>query len=105
MGEFVVTKEATCTVNGEERADCSRCDYYETKELIANNHKDENLDGYCEHCKEFIADKDCICICHAKGIGAFIYRLFKIIDITLKTNLVGRVFGISDICVCGIRHY
>lgn len=27
MGEFVVAKEATCTVNGEERADYYRCDY------------------------------------------------------------------------------
>ena len=100
----VVTKEATCTVNGEERADCSRCDYYETKELIANNHKDENLDGTCDYCNEYIADKDCLCVCHAKTIGAFVYKLFKIIDKVLKTNLVEKVFGISNLCDCGIRH-
>ena len=91
-------------MNGEERADCSRCDYYETKELIANNHKDENLDGYCEYCEEFIADKDCLCVCHAKTIGAFVYKLFKIVDSIFNVNLVEKVFGISDICVCGIRH-
>ena len=104
MSNFVVTKEATCTVKGEERADCSRCDYYETKELVANNHKDENLDGYCEYCEEYIADKNCICICHAKTIGAFIYELFKLIDSIFNTNLVSKVFDISDVCVCGIKH-
>ena len=28
--EFVVSKEAACTENGEERANCTRCDYFET---------------------------------------------------------------------------
>ncbi|MBE6717532.1 MAG: hypothetical protein E7573_11510, partial [Ruminococcaceae bacterium] len=33
MGAYVVTTPATCTAEGEERADCSRCDYFETREI------------------------------------------------------------------------
>ncbi|MBR6568057.1 MAG: leucine-rich repeat domain-containing protein, partial [Clostridia bacterium] len=43
MGTFTVTKEATCTADGEERADCSRCDYYETKVISAKGHTEEIL--------------------------------------------------------------
>lgn len=65
----------------------------------------ENLDGSCDYCGEYIADKDCLCVCHAKTIGAFMYKIFKIIDKLFNTNLVGKVFDISDICACGIAHY
>lgn len=105
LGDFVVTKEATCTVNGEESAACSRCDYIETRLLIANNHKDENLDGYCDDCNEFIADENCICVCHAKTIGALVYKLFMLLDRIFDIDLLGKVFNISRICGCGIAHY
>lgn len=104
MGDFVVTKEATCTEKGEERATCAECDYYEIREIPIKEHTDEDLDGYCDSCNEYIADEDCLCICHAKTIGAFVYRLFKAIDKVFKTRLVEKVFGITDICVCGIKH-
>ena len=104
MSDFVVTKEATCIQKGEKRADCANCDYFETKATPVGNHIDKDLDGYCDNCGEFIADKNCICICHAKTIGAFVYKLFKLIDKTFKTRLVYKVFDITDICVCGIKH-
>ncbi len=38
MGEWVMTKEPTCTENGEESACCSRCDYVEYREVAALGH-------------------------------------------------------------------
>ena len=38
MGAYVETKAPTCTEKGEERSDCSRCDYFETRELKALGH-------------------------------------------------------------------
>ncbi len=38
MGAWETTTPATCTVNGEERRDCSYCDHYETKEIVAPGH-------------------------------------------------------------------
>lgn len=105
MGEFIIIKDATCIANGEERADCSRCDYFETKELIAKNHKDENFDGYCDDCDEFIADENCLCVCHSKCIGKLVYKLLLFLQKTLKINFLEKVFGIGQICTCGIAHY
>jgi len=38
MGSWTKTKEATCTEDGEERSDCSKCDHYETREVPASGH-------------------------------------------------------------------
>ncbi len=43
MGEFVVTTPATCTAKGEERSDCSRCDYFETREVAKAAHTEETI--------------------------------------------------------------
>ena len=104
MSEYVVSKEATCTEKGEERADCANCDYYITREIPVIDHYDENYDGYCDGCGEYIADENCLCVCHAKTIGAFVYKLFKAIDRVFKTTITYKVFGVTDICTCGIRH-
>ena len=37
MGEWFVTVQPTYTTKGEERRDCSRCDYYETREIAKKN--------------------------------------------------------------------
>ncbi len=39
MGALYKTVEPTCTENGEERSDCSRCDYYETFEIDPTGHE------------------------------------------------------------------
>ena len=58
MGEWIETKAPTCTEKGEERRDCSRCDYFETREVEETDHKDGNNDGYCddEDCNENICE-------------------------------------------------
>ena len=52
MGEFVVTTPATCTAEGEERSDCSRCDYYETKEIEKAAHTEEEIPAVAPTCTE-----------------------------------------------------
>ena len=56
MGEWVVTVPATCETAGEERSDCSRCDYYETKVIAIKEHEDNDNDGYCDDCIENICE-------------------------------------------------
>ena len=38
MGEWYQTVAPTCTTEGENRRDCSRCDHYETEVVPANGH-------------------------------------------------------------------
>ena len=38
FGEWVVTQEATCTEEGQERRDCANCDHYETRKVDALGH-------------------------------------------------------------------
>ena len=38
LGEWIVSKEATCTENGEEIRECSRCDHTETRYVDATGH-------------------------------------------------------------------
>ena len=38
---WYVFKEVTCTEDGEERNECSKCDHYETKTIVSNGHKFE----------------------------------------------------------------
>ena len=40
FGKWVIISEATCTVDGEMRRDCSRCDYYENEPIPASGHID-----------------------------------------------------------------
>jgi hypothetical protein len=37
-GKWYITKEATCTENGAQRRDCSRCDHYETQVITSGGH-------------------------------------------------------------------
>ncbi len=52
MGEFVETKPATCTEEGSERADCSRCDYFETNALEKIAHTEEEIPAVEATCTE-----------------------------------------------------
>jgi hypothetical protein len=38
MGEWYVTREATCVLNGEERKDCKRCSYFEIHIIPVKKH-------------------------------------------------------------------
>ncbi len=51
MGDYVVTRESTCAAAGEEKRECSRCDYFETREIKATGHSyDNKVDGTCNAC-------------------------------------------------------
>ncbi|MBR2889163.1 MAG: Ig-like domain-containing protein [Oscillospiraceae bacterium] len=43
FGNWVVTKNATCTENGQERQDCANCDHYETRTIKATGHNYESV--------------------------------------------------------------
>lgn len=106
MGDYVVVKEATCTEKGEERADCSRCDYFKTKTTALKKHIDTDGDENCDVCELYLPSLSCLCVCHAKSIGAFLYKLFTMLDNTFGTNLLEKVFNItSEYCDCGLYHY
>ena len=105
MGAYVVVKEATCTEKGEEKADCSRCDYYKTKTIALKQHKDTDGDENCDACELYLPSLTCYCVCHAKTIGAFLYQLFTILDELFDIGLLEKVFHItSDYCTCGLKH-
>ena len=69
FGEWTTTKEATCTVNGEQRRDCANCDHFETKTIAATGHSytsvvtkptctTEGYTTYTCHCGDsYVADK------------------------------------------------
>ena len=52
MGEFSVTKPATCKEEGEERADCENCDYFEVKAIGKLAHNEEILPAVAPTCTE-----------------------------------------------------
>ena len=49
MGKWYTTKEATCTSDGEQRRDCSRCDHYETQVITSSGHHFGD-DTVCDNC-------------------------------------------------------
>lgn len=104
LGKFVVTKEATCTENGEKKAACLRCDYLKVQKIDAKQHKDANGDESCDVCELYLPSLKCLCVCHAKTIGAFVYKLFTMLDEIFGTRLLEKVFNISDYCTCGLKH-
>ena len=51
-GEWYVTVEATCTTDGEERHDCSRCEHYETRVVEKLGHDLIHHDAVAPTCTE-----------------------------------------------------
>ena len=50
MGEWYITIEPTCVIDGEERRDCSRCDHFEVRTLTMLGHTeviDERVEPTC----------------------------------------------------------
>ncbi|WP_448915410.1 leucine-rich repeat domain-containing protein, partial [Eubacterium ramulus] len=54
LGEWTVSKEATCTEAGQKVRKCSRCDYSETEKIEPTGH--DYVDGTCTKCGQ--ADPD-----------------------------------------------
>ena len=104
--------EATCDKDGKVVYTCSCGDTY-SKVLYATGHKDNDGNGRCDECPEYIEDSenenenkpDCKCICHETGIHSFLYRIFSYIQRYFKIDLIGKVFKLGQICKCGEYHY
>ena len=52
FGEWAITKEPTCTENGEETRKCTRCDAKETRSIDALDHALELVPGKAATCTE-----------------------------------------------------
>ena len=74
------------------------------KKTALKKHNNTNNDEYCDVCELYLPSLDCLCVCHAKTIGAFVYKLFTILDKFFGTKLLEKVFDISEYCVCGLKH-
>ncbi len=97
FGSWTETKVPTCTEKGEERRDCSRCDYFEIREVAETGHEDKDGDGYCDRDGENMAVVNCKHFCHSKN---FIIRI-----IWLIVRFFCKLFHINEFCSCGIAHY
>ena len=98
-----VVKTATCTENGVNSAECSRCDFGYTVEIPALSHADNNGDDICDICHKInLSGKPqdttiiCTCNCHKTGIRKLLFKLVLFFQKFLKLNKT---------CACGIVHY
>ena len=78
--------------------DCDNCSEYETREIAALGHKDENGDGTCDTCADSAlpekgedAETDHVCG-EVSGLKAFINKII---------NFFRRLFGQPELCPCG----
>ena len=86
-GAWVVIRTATCTDAGLERRDCDHCSEYETRDIPAIGHTDQNGDNTCDVCEESI---------HTCGEVSPIKALINAI-----INFFRRLFGQPELCPCG----
>ena len=97
--EWVQVKAPTCTAAGLERKDCDNCTEYETREIAALGHKDENGDSTCDICNgsmlpekgEDTETDEHVCG-EVSGFKAFINKII---------NFFRRLFGQPELCPCG----
>ena len=61
MGEYTVTKPATCTETGTQVAKCEYCGYEKIEEIPAKGHIDNDMDEYCDVCGVLLSDSDNAC--------------------------------------------
>jgi len=53
FGSWKVTKDPTCTVKGQERRDCEKCDHFESRDTAALGHEYQDpMDATCQICDE-----------------------------------------------------
>jgi hypothetical protein len=84
---WVVIRPATCTEAGLERRDCDHCSEYETREIPATGHTDQNGDNTCDVCEESIHECG-----EVSGLKAFINMII---------NFFRRLLGQPELCPCG----
>lgn len=49
-GEWYTVNEATCTDEGHEKRECTRCAAAEIKTFAVKDHTDDNYNGECDFC-------------------------------------------------------
>ena len=84
---WVTIRNATCTEAGLERRDCDHCSEYETREIPATGHTDENGDNTCDVCEE--NTHTCKEVTGFKAFWNAIVNFFR------------RIFGQPELCPCG----
>lgn len=113
-----VSKEATCTENGQQYYYCSYCKSYIYEAIPATGHTDANKDNKCDTCGVLIEEPkpedtkpedtkpedtqpenpsvNCDCNCHKNGIMGFLFDFILFFQ---------RLFGTNRTCACGVAHY
>lgn len=106
MSDFVTVKNSTCKEKGEMRSTCSKCGYYESKEIPLAEHADADGDGHCDDCNKVVDTYlPCSCICHGHGVMTLLYRILLAVQKIIQIDLVNRVMHIGRVCKCGKIHY
>ncbi len=87
----------SCTENGYTTYTCGCGDTYFDNEIEATGHVDNDGDGYCDACEELV-DPSVYCdhSCHKGGIAGFFWKI---------VNFFNKLFGINEVCDCGLSHY
>ena len=92
----------TCTENGSKDivVYCSVCDEEiscKTVTIEATGHADNDGDGYCDADNELLDPTvECECNCHKTGIAKFFFNLILFFQ---------KLFGLNQVCACGVSHY
>ncbi|MBE6791209.1 MAG: hypothetical protein E7535_08495 [Ruminococcaceae bacterium] len=94
LGEWKTVREATCTEDGLEAAECVNCDYTKTRVIPEKGHE-FGEDGICEECG---AEEKCPHICHKE------HNIFARIVWTI-IRFICSLFGVGRTCSCGEAHY
>lgn len=117
-GTVRVSKEPTCTEQGQQYYYCSYCKSYIYETIEATGHADSNKDNKCDTCGVLIEEPkpedtepenptpenpqpedpsaDCDCNCHKNGIMGFLFDFILFFQ---------RLFGANRTCACGVTHY
>ncbi len=96
LTEWVVTKAATCTAEGEKTRHCENCEFVETAAVEKTAHADADKDGKCDECGGDMTSY-CKHMCHSTS--KFTQFFWKIIRFFQK------LFKIKQECACGVKHW
>ncbi len=96
LTEWVVTKAATCTAEGEKTRRCENCEFVETAAVEKTAHADADKDGKCDECGGDMTSY-CKHMCHSTS--KFTQFFWKIIRFFQK------LFKIKQECACGVKHW
>ena len=87
----------TCTAQGYTTYTCDCGETYVDDYVNATGHADNDGDGYCDADNELLDPSvECDHICHKDGISGFFWRII---------NVFNMLFGLNNICECGVLHY